>query len=74
MTQDDVIRLADKCGLIGYFELDGDSVGILGLEAFAKLVAEHERKECALIADKANKYNRHISRETAEAIRARGQA
>ena len=46
MTQDEIIEMADKCGLMGYFELDGDSVGQLGIEAFAKLIADKERAEC----------------------------
>jgi hypothetical protein len=38
------------------------------LEAFAKLVAEHEREACAKIADTAEPY------KSADLIRARGQA
>jgi hypothetical protein len=38
------------------------------LEAFAKLVAQHEREACAKIADTAEPY------KSADLIRARGQA
>jgi hypothetical protein len=38
-----------------------------------KMVAD-EREACAKVCDEADKYNRHISREIAGAIRARGQA
>ena len=51
MTQDEILKMADECGLAGYFELDGDSVGQLMVTAFAKLVAEKEREACALICD-----------------------
>ena len=38
------------------------------LEAFAKLIAQHEREACAKIADTAEPY------KSADLIRARGQA
>jgi hypothetical protein len=40
MTQDDVIRLAREAGFI----INDDNPMTYSLEAFAKLVAEHERK------------------------------
>ena len=44
MKNEEIIEMADECGLAGYFELDGDSVGQLMVTAFAKLVAEKERE------------------------------
>ena len=41
---EEIIEMADECGLAGYFELDGDSVGQLMVTAFAKLIVERERK------------------------------
>lgn len=42
------------------------------LEAFAKLMAEHEREACALIADSWVKAYPHPSKFIAETIRLRG--
>ena len=51
MTNDEIMELADECGLAGYFELDGDSVGELMVTAFAKMVAAKEQdKICRQIA------------------------
>jgi len=40
--------------------------------AVAEQARLEEREACARVADEADKYNRHISREIAAAIRARG--
>ena len=65
MTQDEVIEMAQKCGLIGMRpHLDG--IYSESLIAFAKLVAEKEREKCAEIA----KWHREMAHE----IRRRGQA
>jgi len=61
MTQDEILDMADECGLAGYFELDGDSVGQLMVTAFAKLVAEKEREACAEICDEFFKGNKNIN-------------
>jgi hypothetical protein len=82
MTQDEIIEMADECGLAGYFELDGDSVGQLMVTAFAKLVAEKEREACANLCWKSEEDNAFVSSYNgkridllcAELIRARGQA
>ena len=57
MTKEEIIELARKAG-INYRELsdefatgNGDGVEIEQMEAFAKLVAEKEREECAKIAE-----------------------
>ena len=39
MTRDDIIKLADKQGLIDYLDLDGDSVGLLMLVTLCQDVA-----------------------------------
>jgi len=76
MTQDEIIEMADKA--------DEEADNVLNMkgeyhpnwhqvrdEAFAKLVAEHEREACAKVVD-------HILKEGGgtwgDAIRARGQA
>ena len=65
MTQDEIIEMAQKCGLIGMRpHLDG--IYSESLIAFAKLVAEKEREKCAEIA----KWHREMAHE----IRRRGQA
>ena len=43
MTRDDIIKLADKQGLIDYLDLDGDSVGLLMLVTLCQDVAAAER-------------------------------
>jgi hypothetical protein len=80
MTQDEIIEMAEEAG----FCLD-ISNGIylsapIHLEAFAKLVAQHEREACAIVCDDINaKYKwpddvaeRIASQWCADAIRARG--
>jgi hypothetical protein len=75
MTRDDIIEAASKAG----FETKRDMIWVDGWEItptltrFAALVAAAEMEACAKVADEADKYNRHISREIAAAIRARGQ-
>jgi hypothetical protein len=50
-----------------------------GQKWFDAVTAQHrvmilaEREACAKVADEADKYNRHISKEIAAAIRARGE-
>ena len=67
MTQDEIIQMAQECGLIGMRpHLDG--IYSESLVAFAKLVAAKEREACA---KKAEAQNCHM---VAAAIRARGQA
>jgi len=70
MTQDEIIDMAQECGLIGMRpHLDG--IYTEALIEFAKLVAQHEREACANMVD-------HILKENGgtygDAIRARGQA
>jgi hypothetical protein len=74
MTQNEIIEMAEEAG----FCLD-ISNGIylsapIHLEAFAKLVAQHEREACAKVCEQTNDgtpYN--LAEACAEAIRARGK-
>ncbi len=66
MTQAEIIEMARQAGFI-----DADwniRIVLPHLEAFSKLVAQHEREACAKIADIAEPY------KSADLIRARGQA
>jgi len=66
MTQDEIIQMAQECGLIGMRpHLDG--IYSESLVAFAKLVAAKEREACA---KKAEAQNCHM---VAADIRARGE-
>jgi hypothetical protein len=70
MKLNEIIEMAQECGLIGMRpHLDG--IYSEALEAFAKLVTQHEREACAKMVD-------HILKENGgtygDAIRARGQA
>jgi hypothetical protein len=48
MTKEEIIEMAQQCGLIGMRpHLDG--IYSEALESFAKLVAEKERETCALM-------------------------
>lgn len=50
MTNDDIIRIAQECQLIGMRpHLDG--IYEEALQRFAALVAAHEREECAKVAE-----------------------
>ena len=52
MDRETIIKLADESGLWDYFDLlEGNSVGLLMLERFTKLVAEHEREACAKVCE-----------------------
>jgi hypothetical protein len=71
MTQDEVIEIAQKCGLIGMRpHLDG--IYSESLIAFANLVAAKEREACADIAENWN-CNGMPRYGVAAQIRARGQ-
>jgi len=74
MTQDEIIKMAREAGgcEIGYGStLWVGTQSTEFLEAFAKLVAEHEREACAKVADGWPDYD---VQGLAETIRARGQA
>ena len=77
MTQDEIIEMALKAGLA----FDSDEfpeiwqvymdAGKEEIEAFANLVAAHEREACAQVAFS---WNTAMTDKIAEEIRARGQA
>jgi hypothetical protein len=79
MTQDEIIEMARQV-----IDLDTDKRGRntflcdeYGLEAFANLVAQHEREACAKMCDKYAKNSinpMNFAENCAKAIRARGQA
>jgi hypothetical protein len=66
MTQDEIIEMTRQAG--------GFDATPKFLEAFAKLIAEHEREACAKIADEWAVGWPHPSKVIALDIRARGQA
>ena len=81
MTRDDIILMADASGLSWYGMGKDRDKFLHYLEAFAALVANHEREACEMaVEDIARKYqNEHhpsaetIADECATAIRARSQ-
>jgi hypothetical protein len=74
MTQDEIIEMANEAGIIQPQNV------IKTLEAFAKLVAQHEREACANLCEDIGSKDDTFYREEsssshcADAIRARGQA
>jgi hypothetical protein len=81
MTRDDIILMADASGL-SYYGMGKDREKfIYYLEAFAALVAAHEREACeTTVEDIARKYQQahhpsaeNVADECAAAIRARGE-
>ena len=75
MTQEEIIEMARQAGFLDY-ELDDGTTDACDkrYEAFARLVAEAERKECAKVCDAFQA--RDVGMQPAEcagAIRARGQ-
>ena len=73
MTQDEIIEMAKQTQMPFYWRT-GEITYLDKLEAFAKLVAQHEREACAKIADEWSVGWPHPSEVIAERIRARGQA
>jgi len=70
MSRDDIIRMADASGLSFYGMGKDREKFIYYLEAFAALVAGHERKACAIVAENKEAWY-DDSRGIAKAIRAR---
>jgi hypothetical protein len=87
MTKEEIITMAEGAG---FFVKENEAYSPSSqedheltphLEAFAKLVAEHEREECAVVAEewvcgcgRSNCIEGDLrSQDIAEAIRARGQ-
>ena len=74
MNREDIIRMAREAQMPFYWRT-GEITYLDKLEAFAKLVAQHEREACAKIVEASPSYDWHkFACEAAYAIRARGQA
>ena len=84
MTKEEIIEMAKQADIdIGMWEKLSDNDDVFGygidgthenLEAFAKLVAEHEREACLKICERQASTNYWEGADVcAEAIRARGQ-
>jgi len=79
MTKEEIIEMAKKVGVGMLHDGEFALMGNEKIKAFAKLVAEKEREECAKICE--NEYidfdwahvEQHAGEICAEAIRARGQ-
>jgi hypothetical protein len=68
MTKDEIILIADASG-IAYYGMGKDREKFIHyLEAFANLVANHEREACAAMFDDRNVWDEEVG----ERIRARG--
>ena len=79
MTNEEIIEMAKLAGweMDDSLVLEPEIVWYISqgqLEAFAKLIAQHEREKCAKIADEWVLAYPHPSKTIAETIRARGQA
>jgi len=82
MTQDEIIKMARQAQMPFYWRT-GEITYLDKLEAFAKLVAQHEREACANYLYEASEAAKDVDpqgfvwrvvKESADAIRARGQA
>ena len=74
MTQDEIIEMAKQTQMPFYWRT-GEITYLDKLEAFAKLVAQHEREACAKVCDDLDKMRGYsYADKCAAAIRARGQA
>jgi len=83
MTQDEIIEMAKQAGIKRktdeFYSEFCDGVYFDDLEAFTKLVAQHEREACAKVCEETTaSWTQHLYNEgcidCAKAIRARGQA
>ena len=76
MTQDEIIEMAKQTQMPFYWRT-GEITYLDKLEAFAKLVAQHEREACAKVCESLFDMDDDSCNEAehcAKAIRARGQA
>jgi hypothetical protein len=84
MTQDEIIEMARQADIRDSLEYDHMECNIESLEAFAKLVAQHEREACAMVCELLSlewedqpeiaQVESATKLDCALAIRARGQA
>ena len=72
MTQDEIIEMAKQAGM-DYLQYISPEA-FEKVEAFAKLVAQHEREACAKLCEEEADDEMYLGLHYAEAIRARGQA
>jgi hypothetical protein len=72
MTQDEIIEMARQAQMPFYWRT-GEITYLDKLEAFAKLVAQHEREACAKMCE-SHWEKQGAANWCAKAIRARGQA
>ena len=72
MTQDEIIEMARQLKMPYYYQ-DNTIKDLQKLEAFAKLVAQHEREACAKVCEEYADDSR-TGATCARVIRARGQA
>ena len=70
MTRDEIINLMKRDGAWDYFDLEGDSVGILMLVTLCQDVAAAEREACAKVCEADGLL---WGQRYAAAIRARGE-
>ena len=72
MTKEEIIDMAKQAGFVDY-ELDDGTTDAFDkrYEAFAKLVAEHEREACAKVCE--SWLGRYPAIEIMNTIRARGE-
>jgi molybdopterin synthase catalytic subunit len=73
MTQDEIIEMARQTQMPFYWRT-GEITYLDKLQAFANLVAQHEREACAKVCAEWSDYTKGIAPILAERIRARGQA
>lgn len=76
MTQDEIIFMAKQSGLVKRHDCQEWVCNTNDLEAFAKLVEQHEREACAQVCEKGQVSNSCCLNSTfnaADAIRARGK-
>lgn len=79
MTQDEIIEMAEQCGIDPHDMCEDPRIAINNLEDFAKLVAAKEREACAKVCDDIGMFH-EISQasvlcfDLGKEIRARGEA
>ena len=79
MTRDEIIRMAEDCGISHrYYEIPVSKKGVVTVESsthrlcqFADLIAQQEREACANVCEDLIG-TRAMARHCADAIRARG--
>ena len=76
MNREDIIRMAEECGIPEFENNESQAANIM---RFAALVASAEREACAVIAEtpvfgEADDITMEAKDRVAKAIRARGQA